>query len=184
MDLFAAEIGMDPAAVRRKNFIQPDQFPYSSPSGLGSNKSGIDLKIDSGNYVPALDKALTMANYYQLDAERARSLFARLREVADIVVVDSAPATEVSDALLLASAADITLIAVRLRHTRRRQFDALRDSLAQYGISVSGLVVTTRDAPTNVVRGSTMPVPLESKAPRRLRRDSAAQAEGHKTSKS
>jgi carbon-monoxide dehydrogenase large subunit len=71
MDLFAAEIGMDPAAVRRKNFIQPGEFPYSSPSGLGSNKSGIDLKIDSGNYGPALDKALMMANYYQLDAERA-----------------------------------------------------------------------------------------------------------------
>ncbi len=71
IDLFAAEIGMDPAAVRRRNFIQPDQFPYSSPSGLGSNKSGIDLKIDSGNYAPALEKALTMANYSQLDADRA-----------------------------------------------------------------------------------------------------------------
>jgi Mrp family chromosome partitioning ATPase/capsular polysaccharide biosynthesis protein len=124
-----------------------------------------------------------MTEIDQLDAGRARNLFARLRAVADIVVVDSAPATEVSDALLLASAADITLIAVRLRHTRRRQFDALRDSLAQYGVSVSGLVVTTRDAPTSVGRGSTMPVPLESKAPRRLRRDSPAQAEGQKTSK-
>jgi carbon-monoxide dehydrogenase large subunit len=70
VDLFALEIGMDPAAVRRKNFIQPHQFPYSSPSGLGHNRSGIDLKIDSGNYTPALDKALTMANYYQLDADR------------------------------------------------------------------------------------------------------------------
>jgi carbon-monoxide dehydrogenase large subunit len=70
VDLFAHEIGMDPAAVRRKNFIQPDQFPYHNPSGLGANRSGIDLAVDSGNYTPTLDKALTMANYYQLDADR------------------------------------------------------------------------------------------------------------------
>jgi carbon-monoxide dehydrogenase large subunit len=70
VDLFAQKIGMDPAAVRRKNFIGPNQFPWHQPSGLGANRSGIDLAIDSGNYTPALDKALTMANYYQLDAER------------------------------------------------------------------------------------------------------------------
>ena len=36
MDLFAAEIGMDRAEVRRRNFIAPDQFPYENPSGLGT----------------------------------------------------------------------------------------------------------------------------------------------------
>ena len=34
MDLFADEIGMDPAAIRRKNFLPPDAFPYDNPSGL------------------------------------------------------------------------------------------------------------------------------------------------------
>src|SRR5262245_1655482 len=34
MDLFANELGMDRAAIRRKNFIPPDQFPYENPSGL------------------------------------------------------------------------------------------------------------------------------------------------------
>jgi aerobic carbon-monoxide dehydrogenase large subunit len=66
IDLFAREIGMDPAAVRRKNFIPPEDFPHYNPSGLGLNRSGIDLPIDSGNYAPALDKALTMAGYYQI----------------------------------------------------------------------------------------------------------------------
>ena len=58
MDLFADEIGMDPAEIRRKNFIAPDQFPYDNPSGLGTAVNGEKIYIDSGNYEPALDKAL------------------------------------------------------------------------------------------------------------------------------
>jgi aerobic carbon-monoxide dehydrogenase large subunit len=67
MDLLADEIGMDPAAVRRKNFLPPDSFPYDNPSGLTTAVNGEKVFIDSGNYEPALNKALTMANYYELD---------------------------------------------------------------------------------------------------------------------
>ncbi|HET9520355.1 MAG TPA: xanthine dehydrogenase family protein molybdopterin-binding subunit [Candidatus Limnocylindrales bacterium] len=70
MDLFADEIGMDPAAVRRKNFLPPDAFPYDNPSGLGTAVNGEKIFIDSGNYEPALNRALTMVDYYQLDARR------------------------------------------------------------------------------------------------------------------
>ena len=63
MDLFAAEIGMDRAELRRRNFIQPDQFPYDNPSGLGTASGGAKIYIDSGNYEPALDKALAMVGY-------------------------------------------------------------------------------------------------------------------------
>lgn len=63
VDRFAAEIGMDPAEVRRKNFIQPDQFPYENGLGL--------LPYDSGNYEPAMDKALAMAGYADFRAEQA-----------------------------------------------------------------------------------------------------------------
>ena len=58
VDRFAAEIGMDPAEVRRKNFIPPDAFPYHNGLGL--------LPYDSGNYERALDKALHMAGYTEL----------------------------------------------------------------------------------------------------------------------
>lgn len=51
VDLFAAEIGMDPVAVRRQNFVQPDQFPYAN---------GLGWVYDTGNYEAALDKALAM----------------------------------------------------------------------------------------------------------------------------
>ncbi|HET9613507.1 MAG TPA: xanthine dehydrogenase family protein molybdopterin-binding subunit [Candidatus Limnocylindrales bacterium] len=73
MDLFAREIGMDRAEVRRRNFIPPDQFPYENPSGLGTASGGAKIYIDSGNYEPALDKALATAGYANLDAARAEA---------------------------------------------------------------------------------------------------------------
>lgn len=57
VDTMAHELGMDPAEFRRKNFIQPDEFPYQTP---------VALIYDSGNYEAALDKALEMANYKAL----------------------------------------------------------------------------------------------------------------------
>jgi aerobic carbon-monoxide dehydrogenase large subunit len=70
MDLFAAEIGMDRAEIRRRNFIPPDQFPYENPSGLGTASGGAKIYIDSGNYKPALEKALAAAGYADLDAAK------------------------------------------------------------------------------------------------------------------
>jgi carbon-monoxide dehydrogenase large subunit len=63
VDLFAAEIGMDPAEVRRKNLVPPDRFPYSSPCGA---------VYDTGDYEVALGKVLDGAGYAQLRAEQAR----------------------------------------------------------------------------------------------------------------
>ena len=65
MDLFADEIGMDPAEVRRRNFIPPDAFPYDPK--LLTNASGA-LAYDSGNYAPALERALEMAGYRDIGA--------------------------------------------------------------------------------------------------------------------
>ncbi len=66
VDRFAAEIGMDPAEVRRKNFIPPDAFPYDNGLGL--------LPYDSGNYEAALDKALEIVGYadFRRQQEEAR----------------------------------------------------------------------------------------------------------------
>jgi aerobic carbon-monoxide dehydrogenase large subunit len=62
MDRMALELGEDPVEFRRKNFIQPDQFPYQTP---------VALLYDSGNYEAALDKALAKADYKALRAEQA-----------------------------------------------------------------------------------------------------------------
>ncbi len=50
----AREMGIDPAELRRRNFVATDAFPYQTP---------VALLYDSGNYEPALDKALDMADY-------------------------------------------------------------------------------------------------------------------------
>jgi carbon-monoxide dehydrogenase large subunit len=63
VDLFAAEIGMDPAEVRRRNVIPPDRFPYTTPGGA---------EYDTGEYAAALDKVLAAAGYDELRAEQAR----------------------------------------------------------------------------------------------------------------
>jgi aerobic carbon-monoxide dehydrogenase large subunit len=63
VDLYAREIGMDPAEVRRKNFIPPFEDGHSVATGL---------IYDSGNYEPALDQALEMVGYQQLRDEQAQ----------------------------------------------------------------------------------------------------------------
>jgi carbon-monoxide dehydrogenase large subunit len=63
VDLFAAEIGMDPAEVRRLNVVAPDKFPFQSKTGA---------LYDTGEYAQALDKVLAAAGYQQLRQEQAR----------------------------------------------------------------------------------------------------------------
>jgi carbon-monoxide dehydrogenase large subunit len=58
MDLVAKKLGMDPAEIRRKNFIQPADFPYAPADNLLAG-----LKYDSGNYEGALNRALQMVGY-------------------------------------------------------------------------------------------------------------------------
>jgi carbon-monoxide dehydrogenase large subunit len=63
VDLFAAEAGLDPADVRRRNFVRPDAFPHQTPTGP---------QYDTGRYTEALDKVLAAAGYQELRAEQAR----------------------------------------------------------------------------------------------------------------
>jgi carbon-monoxide dehydrogenase large subunit len=73
MDLFANEIGMDKAEIRRRNFLPPDAFPYDNPSGLLTAVNGSKVYVDSGNYEPALDKALAMVGYADMAAKKAEA---------------------------------------------------------------------------------------------------------------
>lgn len=54
VDMAAQKVGMDPADIRRKNFIPEGEFPYQTP---------VALQYDSGNYDGVLDMALDMADY-------------------------------------------------------------------------------------------------------------------------
>ncbi len=61
-DILAQELRMDPADIRRKNFIKKDKFPY---------KSALGWEYDSGDYHGALEKALSKIGYQELRKEQA-----------------------------------------------------------------------------------------------------------------
>ncbi len=62
VDCLAYELDMDPAELRLKNFIKPEQFPYATKTGW---------VYDSGDYEPAMRKAMDMAGYAELRREQA-----------------------------------------------------------------------------------------------------------------
>ena len=80
MQTAADELGIDPAELRLRNFIQPDQFPYETATGF---------VYDSGDYPTALRKALDAAGYEELRAEQAAA-----REEGRLVGIGIAHFTE------------------------------------------------------------------------------------------
>ncbi|HKW99596.1 MAG TPA: xanthine dehydrogenase family protein molybdopterin-binding subunit [Bryobacteraceae bacterium] len=64
MDLLAAELKMDPAELRLKNFIGKDEFPYQTATGLS---------YDSGNYSEPLKKALDIVDYHKFRQDQKKA---------------------------------------------------------------------------------------------------------------
>jgi carbon-monoxide dehydrogenase large subunit len=73
VDRFAAEIGMDPAEVRRRNLVPRDAFPWTTPTGT---------VYDSGDYQALLDRVLEEGEY-----PRVRAAQARRRQAGDPVAL-------------------------------------------------------------------------------------------------
>ena len=64
VDLAADELGVDPAELRRKNFIPTDAYPYQTP---------VALQYDSGDYFSTLDLATKAADYAGFEARRTEA---------------------------------------------------------------------------------------------------------------
>lgn len=62
VDIYARQIGMDPAEVRHKNLVKPEQMPFDNRMGW---------IYDSGDYPAALNKALQMIDYSHLAERKA-----------------------------------------------------------------------------------------------------------------
>jgi aerobic carbon-monoxide dehydrogenase large subunit len=62
IDVLAQKLGVDKAEIRRRNFVQKEQFPYTTSLGW---------TLDSGDYVPALEKVLKAVDYEGLRREQA-----------------------------------------------------------------------------------------------------------------
>jgi aerobic carbon-monoxide dehydrogenase large subunit len=66
----ARELGVDPAELRRRNMIQPHEFPYQTP---------VALEYDVGDYAASLDRALELVDYAGFPARRAAAAAQGLR---------------------------------------------------------------------------------------------------------
>src|SRR5207342_2995112 len=81
VDILAHDIGKDPAQLRMENFIQPEQFPYKTPTGWS---------YDSGNYPAALQLALDTIDYAGLRREQAEK-----RERGELMGIGISSFTEI-----------------------------------------------------------------------------------------
>src|SRR6201981_3764803 len=81
MDVLAQDLKLDPAELRRRNFIPPENFPYLSPLGWS---------YDSGNYQGALDLALEKIGYNELRKEQAEK-----RERGELMGIGISSFTEI-----------------------------------------------------------------------------------------
>src|SRR5881296_483532 len=76
VDCLARELGIDPAELRRRNYIRPDELPYDFGMPY---RDGNPLVYDTGDFPLALEKALEAADYRQFRAEqpllRARGVY-------------------------------------------------------------------------------------------------------------
>jgi len=81
VDILAHQIGKDPAQLRMENFIQPEQFPYKTPTGWS---------YDSGNYPAALQMAMDMIDYAGLRKEQAEK-----RERGELMGIGISSFTEI-----------------------------------------------------------------------------------------
>lgn len=78
LDLAAKELGIDRIEMRRRNLIAPDKFPYNNQIIY---QDFAPLVYDSGNYAPALDRALEMIDYQRFVSEEQPRLRAAGRHV-------------------------------------------------------------------------------------------------------
>lgn len=92
VDLFAREVGMDPAEVRRRNMVPPEAFPYDN---------GLGWTYDSGAYAAALDRALALVGYAGMPAlreeARGRGKFLGVGIGSYVAVCGIGPSTRMSE---------------------------------------------------------------------------------------
>jgi carbon-monoxide dehydrogenase large subunit len=69
VDCLARELRMDPAEIRRRNYIRPDELPYDFGMPY---RDGNPLVYDTGDFPDALEKALEAAGYREFRAEQSR----------------------------------------------------------------------------------------------------------------
>jgi carbon-monoxide dehydrogenase large subunit len=149
VDAFAVEAGLDPAAVRRTNFIGVDEFPYTTVVGA---------TYDVGDYRLVLDTALEVAGYDELRAEQARR---RAEEDPKLLGIGMATYVEITNginesefgAVEITADGDAILKTGSFSHGQGHETTFAQIAAAQLGIPVERITVIKGDT-DRVARGT------------------------------
>ncbi len=120
-DILAHDLGQDPADLRLKNFIRPDQFPYKSPTGW---------EYDSGNYEAALEKAMEMIDYRGLRREQAEK-----RARGELMGIGISSFTEVVGA---GPSADYDILGIKMFDSAEIRIHPTGKAIARFGTKSQG----------------------------------------------
>jgi carbon-monoxide dehydrogenase large subunit len=120
-DVLAAELKMDPAELRFKNFIQADKFPY---------KSALGWEYDSGNYKAALEMAMERIGYTELRKEQAEK-----RERGELMGIGICSFTEVVGA---GPSKDFDILGIKMFDSAEIRIHPTGKAIARFGTKSQG----------------------------------------------
>ena len=121
VDILAHDIGKDPAQLRMENFIQPEQFPYKTPTGW---------EYDSGNYGVALQKAMDMIGYDELRKEQVEK-----RAKGELMGIGISSFTEIVGA---GPSKDFDIIGIKMFDSCEIRVHPTGKVLARIGVQTQG----------------------------------------------
>lgn len=121
VDILAHQIGKDPAQLRMENFIQKEQFPYKTPTGW---------EYDSGDYGPALQKAMDMIDYAGLRVEQIEK-----RERGELMGIGISSFTEIVGA---GPSKDFDIIGIKMFDSCEIRVHPTGKVIARIGVQSQG----------------------------------------------
>jgi aerobic carbon-monoxide dehydrogenase large subunit len=149
VDAFAVEAGLDPAEIRRANFIGVEEFPYTTAVGA---------VYDIGDYALVLDTALRVAGYEELRAEQARRRQQRDPKLLGIgmstyvEITNGAPESEFG-AVEITAGGDAIVKTGSFSHGQGHETTFAQIAAAQLGLPVERVTVIKGDT-DQVARGT------------------------------
>lgn len=145
LDAAARELGIDRAEIRRRNYLKPDQFPHDHEIIY---QDFAPLTYDSGNYEPALDRALEMIDYAGFVNEEKPRLEAEGKKVGLGIVsyVEGTGIGPYEGARVTVEASGKVHVATGVGTQGQGHFTSFAQIVAdQLGVSVSDVRLVTGD---------------------------------------
>jgi len=145
MDLAAKELGMDVTAIRAKNLIQPDQFPY--PQGI-IGQDFTELIYDSGDYPATLEKAKALIGYDQFIREEQPRLRAagKLVGIGIVCFTEGTAVGPYEGARVTVESSGRVNVATGVGTQGQGHFTSFAQIVAdQVGVKPTDVIVTTGD---------------------------------------